>query len=56
MRMYDLVRADRVTVIIIARTVQLVATCRQSPHVHKPVIVKLLLLINGFKFRSAFLY
>jgi len=27
------------------RTVQPVATCRQSPYVHKPVIVKLLLLI-----------
>ena len=29
---------------------------RQSPHVHKPAIVKLLLPIYGFKFRSAFLY
>jgi len=40
------------------RTVQPrpVATCRQSPYVHKPVVVKLLLLIYGFEFRSAFLY
>jgi len=38
------------------RTVQPVATCRQSPYRHKPAIVKLLLLIFGFKFRSAFLY
>jgi len=38
------------------RTVQPVATCRQSPYVHKPAIVKLLLLIYGFKFRSAFIY
>ena len=38
------------------RTVQPVATCRQSPYVHKPAIVELLLLIYGFKFRSAFLY
>jgi len=44
------------TIITITRTVQPVATCRQSPYVHKPAIVKLLLLIYGFKFRSAFLY
>jgi len=35
--------------------VQPVATCHQSPYLHKPAIVKLLLLIYGFKFRSAFL-
>jgi len=28
------------------RTVQPVATCCQSPHVHKPAIVQLLLLIK----------
>ena len=38
------------------RTVQPVATCRQSAYVHKPPIVKLLLLIYGFKFRSVFLH
>jgi len=38
----------------LTRTVQPVATCRQSPYVHKPAIVKLLLLIYGFQFRSAF--
>jgi len=32
--------------------VQPVATCRQSPYVHKPAIVKLLLLIYSFQFRS----
>ena len=31
--------------IIRTRTVQFVATCRHSPYVHKPAIVKLLLLI-----------
>jgi len=31
-----------------------VATCRHSPYGHKPVIVKLLLLIYSFQFRSAF--
>jgi len=36
------------------RTVQPVATCRQSPYVHKPAIVKLLLLIYGFKNRVCF--
>ena len=41
-------------VFIITRTVQPVATCRQSPYVHKPAIVKLLLLIYSFQFRSAF--
>jgi len=30
------------------RTVQPVATCRQSPYVHKPAIVKLLLRIYSF--------
>ena len=35
-----------------AVTVQPVATCRHSPYVHKPAIVKLLLLIYGFKFTS----
>jgi len=34
--------------------VQPVATCRQSPYVHKPAIVKLLLLIYSFQSRSAF--
>jgi len=38
------------------RTVLPVATCRQSPYLHKPATVKLLLLIYSFKFRSAFLY
>ena len=32
------------------RTVQPVATCRQSPYLHKPAIVKLLLLIYSFQF------
>ena len=32
---------------VLTRTVQPVATCRQSPYVHKPAIVKLLLLIYG---------
>jgi len=36
------------------RTVQPVATCRQLPFVHKPAVVKLLLLIYSFQFRSAF--
>jgi len=34
--------------------VQPVATCRQSPYLHKPAIVKLLLLIHSFQFRSPF--
>jgi len=34
--------------------VQPVATCRQSPYLHKPAIVKLLLLIYSFQFRYAF--
>jgi len=42
--------------LVLTRTVQPVITCRQSPYVHKPAIVKLLLLIYGFKFRPAFLY
>jgi len=42
--------------IIITRTVQPVATCRPSRYVHKPAIVKLLLLIYGFKFRYFFLH
>jgi len=33
-----------------------VATCRQLLYRHKPAIVKLLLLLYGFKFRCAFLY
>jgi len=41
--------------IIRSRTLQPVATCRHLPYVHKPAIVKLLLLIYGFTFRSAFL-
>ena len=40
--------------IVRTRTVQPVVTCRQSPNVHKPAIVKLLLLIYSFQFRSAF--
>jgi len=36
------------------RAMQPVATCRQSPYVHKPAIVKLLLLIYSFQFRFAF--
>ena len=36
------------------RTVQPMATCRQLPYVHKPAVVKLLLLIYSFQFRSAF--
>jgi len=31
-----------------------VTTCRQSPYVHEPAIVKLLLLIYRFQFRSVF--
>ena len=42
--------------LIHTRTLQPVATCSQSSFVHKPTIVKLLLLIYGFQFRSAFLY
>jgi len=34
--------------------VQPMATCRQSPYVYKPAIVKLLLLIYSFRFRSTF--
>ena len=45
-----------ISIIIITGAVQPVATCRQSPYRHKPATVKLLLLIHGFKFRSAFLY
>jgi len=44
---------------IATRTMQPVATRRQSPYAHKPAVVQLLfklLLIYGFKFRSAFLY
>jgi len=37
------------------RPVQPVATCRQSPYLHKPAIVKLLLLIYGFQFSTAIL-
>ena len=36
------------------RPVQPVATCRQSPYLHKPAIVKLLLLICSFQIGSAF--
>ena len=43
-------------IIVITRMVQPVATSPQSLYVHKAAIVKLLLLIYGFKFRSAFLY
>jgi len=42
--------------LLYTRTVQPVATCRHSPYVHKAAIVKLLSLIYGFAFRSAFLY
>jgi len=43
-------------IVVITRMVQPVATSPQSLYVHKAAIVKLLLLIYGFKFRSAFLY
>ena len=33
---------------------QPVATCRQSPYLHKPAVVKLLSLIYSFQLRSAF--
>jgi len=39
---------------LFTRPVQPVATCRQSPYLHKPAIVKLLLFIYSFQFRSAF--
>jgi len=42
--------------VVNVRAVQPVATCRQPPYLHKPAIVKLLLLTYGFKLRSAFLY
>jgi len=41
-------------IIISTTLVQPVATCCQSPYFHKPAIVKLLLLIYSFQFRSAF--
>jgi len=39
---------------IITRPMQPMATCCQSPYLHNPAIVKLLLLLYSFQFRSAF--